>query len=138
MTLHHRLFSLEEANALLPELDSRMGLIEHARERYAHLHDEILMHELVVRAELEAGMVEDSAGLDSTVHHLEAILQELEREIDAILKLGCFVRSLERGWVDFPAARGSEKIYYCWRRGEASIGFYHTGRDGATERQPLD
>lgn len=132
-----RLFSIEEANALLPELDSRLGRIEHKRKNCASLQDEILMHELLVQTERQAGIFEESAPLESTLLALENLLLELEREIKEILAIGCCVRSLERGWIDFPGARGEERVYYCWRRGETSVQFFHGAESKTTERYPL-
>lgn len=132
-----RLFSIEEANALLPELDTRLSRLRTKKEMHERLHDEVLMHELLAQAEGRAGIHEDSSTLESALHAVEAILSDFEKEFQEIRRLGCILRSIDRGWIDFPSSRGTEFVYLCWQRGETSVRFYHSAGDGTTERRPL-
>lgn len=135
--MNSRRFSLEEANALLPELDSRLARLIHKKEAYARCHDELLMHELLVQAEYHAGTPADPDGIEADIRAVEAAIEDMEKEIEQIRALGCVLRSIDRGWVDFLATRDGETIYFCWRRGEKSIQFFRSARGGMTARQPL-
>jgi hypothetical protein len=75
---------------------------------------------------------------------LAAAQQRIERETaalarcaEAIQELGAVVKDLEQGLVDFPARRGDEDVYLCWRVGEDRIGFWHGTEEGFAGRRPL-
>jgi hypothetical protein len=76
-----------------------------------------------------------AVGLEAHVRRLSDAVEGYLRELTA---LGLEVRDLEMGSVDFPTLLGSEPAFYCWRLGEATIGFWHAAEAGHTERQPLE
>lgn len=127
MKPRHRLFSLEQANALLPELELLLNTLEIKQDNFKRLEDELFFAEILER----------SSPPEVKLQELEAILLTLEEEIRQIRELGCFLRHAEKGLVDFPAERGEEKVYYCWKRGEREIQYFHTLRGGYWERQPI-
>ena len=132
------LFLLEEANALLPELEKRLSSLLEKKENYARRHDELFMHELIVRAEQHGGLFPlPDDELEERMHLLEKSITGLEKDIHEIHDLGCILRSLEKGWVDFLGRLEGELIYFCWQRGEKSIQFYHHLQKDITERLPL-
>lgn len=122
-----KIFNLDEANALLPELESLLGELEAKQEAFRRLHDELFFEELLHKA----------SPSEARFQQLEETLVELEEEIEKIAKLGCLLRHPERGLVDFLAQKDEERIYYCWKRGENQIQFYHSLRGGFFERHPL-
>ena len=68
----------------------------------------------------------------------DKVAEQLARTIDEIQKTGCLVKDLETGLVDFPSLRGGEKVYLCWKLGEAHIGYWHGIEEGFAGRKPLD
>ena len=122
-----KVFSLEEANALLPELESLLTEFEAKHEAFQRLEDHLFFEEIL----------DNAAPDEAKLRELEERLAALETEIEKIRTLGCLLRHPERGWVDFLARRDKEWICYCWRRGEPGIQFYHTLGGGFFERQPL-
>jgi hypothetical protein len=73
---------------------------------------------------------------------LTSRLAELRRAIDenieAINQLGCQVKDLNLGLVDFPARRANGEIAnLCWRMGEETIEYWHTLDTGFMSRRPL-
>ena len=129
MEPRHRIFSLEQANAILPELESLLGVLELKQETFRRLEEELFFVEIL----------EKTSPPEIKFQELETALLALEGEIDRIRELGCFLRHVERGLVDFLAQRERDQkwIYYCWRRGEKEIQYYHTPGGGFLERQPL-
>jgi hypothetical protein len=120
-------FGLEEANALIPQLESLLQELDGKYELFQRFQDELLFEELL----------EEYSPPETKLHEMEGILGELEEEIEKIQRLGCLLRHPERGLVDFLARRGEEWVYYCWRPGEKEIQFYHPIRGGLFNRQPL-
>ena len=132
-----RVFSLDEANALLPQLEALLARLEERHGRTARLHDELLMHELLHQAELPPGAAAKETDLDLHAQTLEASFADLEKEVEEIRAMGCVIRNLERGWMDFLGRRGDEPVYFCRRRGEKQIRFYHSVQAPAVERFPI-
>ena len=127
MNPQRKIFSLEQANALVPQLESLLGELEVKFDAFRKLQDELFFMELL----------EGMSPPEERLQEMETTLTVLEHEIENIRGLGCTLRHVERGLVDFLARRQEEWFYYCWRRGEKAVRFYHSLRGGFLERQPL-
>ena len=64
------------------------------------------------------------------IEAFQSALQQLEN-------LGCVVKDVGAGLVDFYGMRAGELVFLCWRLGEEQIRFWHRLQDGFTGRQPL-
>jgi hypothetical protein len=119
-----RRYTLEEANALLPELVPLLEGLRDAQRVMAEHQDAVLSSArsngggAAGRAFLEASQVAGRATAD------------LER-------LGILLRDPEAGLIDFPAERDGEEIFLCWRLGEDAVAWWHTTDTGFAGRQPL-
>ena len=51
--------------------------------------------------------------------------------------IGCEVKDVQTGLVDFRAMRDGRAVYLCWRLGEEDIAFWHELDAGFAGRQPL-
>lgn len=130
MNARQRLFSIDEINALLPEIDALLARIHEQKNRYERRHDEFLMQELLSVAETcQEGMVSREL-LEADARELDDLVEGVIREVERMRDLGCIIRSLERGWVDFPGKQDEKLVYYCWYRGEKTIQYYHS-REGS-------
>ena len=76
--------------------------------------------------------------LETTMKARKQLLKSFHKQIQMIADLGCHLKGIEPGLVDFPTVRDEETVYLCWREGEEAIGFWHTLDGGFTGRQPLD
>ena len=137
MTTTRRIFSLDEVNALLPELEVRISKFLQKKEMYARRHDEVLMHELINRAEQNDSLLPDTLDLDQDVRELESAITYLEKDVREILALGGVLRNVEKGWVDFLGEWQGQKIYFCWKMGEKTVQYYHDLEDSNDERKCL-
>jgi hypothetical protein len=131
------MFSLEKANALLPELERILDELLRKKERHERSHDALLMHELVVKAEKHSGAAVETLECDQAAKMLEFDLADFEKTIMQIRSLGCILRNVEKGWVDFLGERHGKPVYFCWKRGEKAIQYYHPFKGSMNERLPL-
>ena len=132
-----KIFTLEEAHALIPQLEILLGELDGKKQLCERLHDMLLMDELLKEAESSKGKAGPSDPLENEARRLDGSVVEIQTEIEKIRSLGCIPRSLERGWIDFPAQRDGRVVFFCWRRGEKAIRFY-SADSGNGERLPLD
>ena len=101
-------------------------------------HDELFLYELIAQAEHKAGVQTDPEDLENEFHKLETSISGLEKDLKQIRSLGCVIRNLEKGWVDFLGRIGEEYVYYCWKSGEEQIQFYHSLKGGMKDRKLLN
>ena len=127
-----RTFTLDQANAVLPELEMIFYRLLSRKEAVARLHDELLLKELVTtRAEENP---DEFLKLEEEAKAVDHVAGSLEQEIQRVLSLGCVIRNLESGCVDFPGERNGEPVYFCWKRGEKAVAYYHSRKGSLTER----
>ena len=62
---------------------------------------------------------------------------KLEREMQKLEDLGCVLKDLNQGLVDFPAVRLGSRVWLCWKLGEKSVTFWHGLKDGFAGRQSV-
>ena len=130
-----RLFTLDEANRLIPWLERTFQGAMEAHGRLQELRQRL---NEIQRARLRRnGTFDRQDELNTTqsrVQEIEAEINEILREISAE---GIIVRDVARGLVDFPSVRDGREVYLCWVRGEDTIGFWHDTNRGFDHRQPL-
>jgi hypothetical protein len=119
-----RIFSREEADALLPELEKCLRLLRTKKEAYSRTHDLLFMHELVCAAERTNGLLEEKDDLEDGIHALEEAIEDLAKDVDAIFAMGCLLRNIEKGHVEFFGALEGRPVYFSWQLGEPRISHY--------------
>ena len=132
-----RTFTLQEADALLPELEKCLKLLRTKKEAYSRTHDLLFMHELVCVAERNHGLLEEKDDLEDGIHALEDAIEELAKDIEAIFALGCLLRDIENGHVEFFGMHEGREVYFSWRVGEPCVGHYRPLGKKVHERVPL-
>ncbi len=128
-----RLFTVQEAEALLPELTEIVqGLQERSRELQA------IRRELAAAARRASGNGHLEKGAsEGSRRRAEELVAEINRLHARILALGCELKGIEEGLIDFPAERDGRTVYLCWRLGEPGIAWWHELDAGFAGRQPL-
>lgn len=130
-----RLFTLDEANALLPRVSDLLELIQAKAQQLGELHAQLEDFRERKRAgdhsESESGLVQQVLG------EANGISADLKAAMEDLLSLGCELKDVRTGLVDFPALRDERTVYLCWRQGEDAIRFWHELDTGFAGRQPL-
>jgi len=120
-------FTVDEANALLPQLQQLIPRIQQLRDRLAVDWEE-------ARPVLRAAPV-NGGGKAAAAYLLD--LQKINRELRRLAALGVQLKDLNRGLVDFPAWCGEREVLLCWHLGEERIGYWHELEAGFAGRQEL-
>jgi hypothetical protein len=131
-----KIFTLEEANALLPVVESLLDRAIRAKEEAERLEGEMQL--LRQRIFLAGGMTMDVGGVQRNRKDTEAHLQTAKDALAEIDAIGVQVKDLDTGLLDFPTRVDGELVLLCWRRGETRIEYWHTVEAGFRGRQPLD
>jgi hypothetical protein len=129
-----KLFSPERANALIPKLEPLIEeLLKKRRDLAIKLleSDPSLHHAEPRRPRLAAARSALPAPRFGELKH------EIGRLIYRIESLGCVVKDIDLGLVDFPATQGDDPIYLCWKLGEPRVAFWHGLEEGFSARKAL-
>lgn len=130
------IFDLTLAQKLLPRLECLLRNAVESKRRIAEIEQQYA--NLVKDIFLSGGRAVDVPTFSQHKQEKEdgeRILQQSVREIE---QLGCVIKDLGIGLVDFPCRVGDREAYLCWRLGEPSIGFWHTPDEGFAGRKPID
>ena len=132
-----RLWTVAEANGRIEALSELLPQLKNWAVRLAEVHGEL--------RRLTEFWGHDVDATDSPDRELKGRLEaewrnlshRLEEAVAALRSEGIEVKELETGLIDFYAVRDGELVLLCWRRGEPSVGYYHTLEGGFRSRQPL-
>ena len=129
-----RLFTLEEANELVPWLEERFDAMSPLRAELLEHQETLLSLLRRWRSNGHSSSEEEIAAAEGEVTRLTRRLQDAVKEIT---DRGIQVRDISRGLVDFPSDREGEIVYLCWQRGEARIDWWHPTDTGFSGRRRL-
>lgn len=128
-----RLFSVAEANELIPQLEEMFARLRGIREQAQPTQDALIEIERTKRS----NGVDHSQEIRELRGRLDAAAAEMNALLQEISELGCEVKDAEQGLVDFPHRREGRVVYLCWKQGEERIRFWHELSTGFAGRQPL-
>ena len=122
-----KLFTLDEANAFVPQL---LDLVPQIQKLSVSLNNDFPD---IKNAREKAKW---NGGSDQGVDYLNAVLKynDLMHRIEG---MGCEVKGIREGLVDFPSLREGREVYLCWRMPEKEILFWHDLNTGFSGRKPI-
>ena len=131
-----KVFTLSEAQTLLPVVEALLRRAQEAAVRAGELEQE--MQHLSHRIFISGGMYVDvSAAARRRAEHDKAV-QEAKDTLVEIDSIGVQVKDLEQGLLDFPSVMDGKTVLLCWKLGEPAIAHWHTEEEGFAGRKPLD
>jgi len=122
-----RLFTVEEANALLPRL---RAILEDAALHRDALRERAPHMQTILRATAGNG-----GGKAASEYGVE--VYNLYLAIERIRELGVVLKDLDMGLLDFPHERGGRVVFLCWHPPEESVQYWHDLDAGYAGRRPL-
>ena len=124
-----KLFTLEEANALLPAVRDILGRIQSSRRRLSVHRNQ---------AKLAAEGAEQGGGGMEGGGLYAKILTKLTDEMAELDGIGVQLKDFDRGLVDFPSLREGRVVLLCWQLGEGDeLEWWHDMDAGFAGRTPL-
>ena len=122
-----KLFTLQEANTFVPQL---IDLVPKIQKLSISLRNDFPD---IKNAREKAKW---NGGSEQGVGYLALVLKynNFMRKID---EMGCEVKGIREGLVDFPSIREGKEVYLCWRMPEKEILFWHDLNTGFAGRKPI-
>jgi hypothetical protein len=125
-----KLFSPQEANDLIPHLEE---LVRRLQLEVNSLRDRIV--DLAERDDSVLAMeLPEILAIHPQLRVFAARMADAASEIES---LGCVLKDIDRGLVDFPFEADDEVAYLCWQFGEPQVVAWHPIESGFAGRRPL-
>ncbi len=129
-----KFFTVEEANALLPEIEPLMRRLQQVNQELLEVQGRMAAWQWKVRGNGHLALTD--VGADT--RRARRLAEEVRALVGRVEALGCEVKDLELGLVDFPALRNGRPVYLCWRLGESRVAYWHELDTGFAGRRPID
>lgn len=134
--MSNRTFSLEEAQQLLPILESLLRSAIQGKTFIEEVDEEF--QETAHRVFLNGGTMLDIVKLARRKAERERTVQRVKDAVAEIHATGVQVKDLDIGLLDFPCRVNGETILLCWKMGEQAITHWHGTEEGFAGRKPID
>jgi hypothetical protein len=136
--MSRRAFTVAEVNALVPVLER--GFLHVLQLRAGLRGVEEKLERAGVGTSDDDLVIQESDGQESRLAKAfyRGYDEALSDALAAIQTLGCEIKDVDRGLVDFPSRRNGEDILLCWQLGERACSFWHDARAGFAGRRPID
>ena len=131
-----RTFTLDEAQSLLPVLESLLRTAMNAKNLIEK--DDAEQQELHHRIFLNGGMFLDIVPLAQRKAERARAEQRAKDAVAEIDSIGVQVKDLDIGLLDFPCAVEGQIVLLCWKLGEKSITHWHGVSEGFAGRKAID
>ncbi len=124
-----KIFTVEEANALLPTVRNILARIQRAHKRVFSYRE---------AAKKAAESAEEGGGGMPEGLRYAALLMDLTFQTGELEGLGVQLKDFDRGLVDFPSLRDGQVVLLCWQIGEGDeLEWWHDVEAGFAGRTPL-
>jgi hypothetical protein len=128
-----RQFTLEEAESLLPRLTELILELRVRKAEYDRFMRQVEELGQKMRGNghfVDAELKKAQAGLEQAAEGVNSLAEEVQ-------EMGCELKGIEEGLIDFRAEMHGREVYLCWKFGEERIDWWHELDTGFVGRQPL-
>ena len=131
-----RQFTLAEAQSLIPEVSCLLRDAVSLKGAYREAEEAI--ETWTQRITMMGGvMVDRNQAIDARKRR-DTSAASLRNAIEQVQAIGCVVKDLDIGLIDFPTEFRGEEVYLCWKLGEPRIEFWHGVEEGFRGRKAID
>ncbi len=131
-----RRFTLETAEGLLPEIEK--GIRDAIALKSSLDEAQTELQAMAQRVMMLGGVLMDRNKFHDNKRRRDECAESLRIIVHSIQELGCIIKDLDIGLVDFPTLFRGEEVYLCWKLGEPGIEFWHGTHEGFAGRKPID
>jgi len=134
--MSNRTFTLEEAQSLLPVLESLLRAAISAKKLMEETEAE--QQAIAHRVFLNGGTYLDVVPLARRKAERVKAEQRARDALAEIDSIGVQVKDLNIGLLDFPCEVEGRVVLLCWKLGEKAITHWHGTEEGFAGRKPID
>ncbi len=120
-------FTPSEVNSIIPDVQRMLQDLGSKKNQIAS--ERKVLEELALKDGGEAAELSQSK--------IQRLMEDIERLVSLLEEMGCIVRHIDEGIVDFPALRYGKQVYLCWRLGEPEVAYWHDMEKGFAGRSRI-
>jgi len=121
-------FNLEEANHLIPQLESLLSEVKKYQCCLGEMRSEIK----------KAGDNAMANGGSPYGPRFILVFERIVKNVEKVQEMGVLVKDMEQGLCDFPCLLDGRIVYLCWKLGESEIQWWHEVQDGFKGRKKIE
>jgi hypothetical protein len=129
-------FDLGQAERLLPQVERLLRAAMEVKQQVSGLAREQARQ--IERIVMQGGSQVDIPRYSRVNRSKEESASRLHQAVEEIENLGCLLKDLDVGLIDFPCRLGEREFYLCWKLGEPNIQFWHNTDEGFAGRKRID
>ena len=129
-------FTLVEAQRLIPQVDHLLREAVALKSEYDEA--EAAIQSFTERVMMMGGLMVDRDVALTARNRRDSAAASLRAAIEQVQELGCVVKDLDTGLIDFPTLFRGVEVYMCWKLGETDIEFWHGVEEGFRGRKAID
>lgn len=129
-------FTLAEAQGLIPQVEKLLRDAIAAKTEYDEAERAIELFSTHVM--MMGGVAVDRQKAVEARTRRESAAVALRTSIEQVQEVGCVIKDLDIGLIDFPTLFRGTEVYLCWKLDEPAIAFWHGVDEGFRGRKPID
>lgn len=129
-----KVFTLEQANRVLPVVEGSIRFIRAKAQEVIRTQDRLTVLALIGGD--KPGSPEHGE-LEKKDRELKELVSAYNKRLEDLAGIGCVVKDLNHGLVDFYTRNGDRLVFLCWRLGEKIISHWHELEGGFSGRRPV-
>ncbi|RKP58057.1 DUF2203 family protein [Cohnella endophytica] len=134
--MNEKLFTLEEANELLPQLIEELQALQKLAADIELQYRELQQVKSIHRQSPDSAVSGEDPYFERE-SRIEFMRMEAGMLMDNFARKGVQLKMISPGLLDFPAILDGQAVLMCWKEGEERVMHYHGLHEGFMGRKPL-
>lgn len=147
-------YTIDAANARIPEVRELLLLLRDQRDELVRLRDRLLELRVEEAADTaddgppaagvgppDIEMIDDAASPGEEAERIrlriQGVVDQMQASVARIDGWGITLRDIDSGLIDFPALVTGRQVWLCWRLGEGDVDWWHELNVGFSGRRRL-
>ena len=129
-----RYYSIDEANAAVPELERILIALRDQREELINLRDRVVA---ASPQDDETPTARAAEQIRLLRLGMQGLIDQMQAGVARLVEMDITLRDIASGLIDFPALVTGRPIWLCFRLGESAVEHWHPHDEGFESRRPL-
>ncbi|MBI2583772.1 MAG: DUF2203 domain-containing protein [Candidatus Aenigmarchaeota archaeon] len=136
--LKPRIFTIDEANSLVPLLEKTFDKVFELSSVMHILSKDLRDLVNVWGDSIFSEKNPDNKYYKELLSKRDEVTEIINRSLNKLHSLGCIIKDVDKGLVDFYHRHNSKTVFLCWRYGEKKIQFWHDMSAGFIGRRNVE
>lgn len=136
----YRVFTVQEANDLLPDLRDTLREIRSTREEATRHHEKLQVLDALWGEEVTRPGNPDHEEYARRREAISDAVRTIRRTVESEIRergVRFPTGGIQHGLLDFPTSYEGRWVYLCWRLGEDRVAYWHDVAAGFAGRRPI-